>query len=228
MYCKLPQPLSKEDELKYYQLLDEGCTTARTVLIERNLRLVIHVAKKFSNTQIEFEELVSIGNFGLMKAVKTFKPSKGIKLATYATRCISNEILMALRRNRYQMNTVSLEEPLNIDYEGNELRLEDLLGTDADEVSKHLEKEADIDTLRLALARLSPRENQIITMRFGLNNTTALSQREISAALGISQSYVSRLEKQVYTQLKKLFERMGGNVCHTKQRNPVQDMVAVN
>jgi len=198
----LPQPLSPEDELKYIRLLESGCGNAKTVLVERNLRLVIHIVKKFYNTAIEFEELVSIGNIGLIKAVNTFKPSKAVKLATYASRCISNEILMHLRRNKRHVFTVPLDEVLHTDHEGNEQKLEDIVGTGADDVFKDLEAEADREMLRSALAKLSRRDRLIISARYGLDGGESMTQKQVSVAFDLSQSYISRIEKEIYKRLR--------------------------
>nr|MDA8097132.1 RNA polymerase sporulation sigma factor SigE [Clostridia bacterium] len=181
----------------------------RSTLIERNLRLVVYIGRKFENTGVGIEDLVSIGTIGLIKALNTFDPCKRIKLATYASRCIENEILMYLRRNSKTRSEISFEEPLNIDWDGNELLLSDVLGTENDVICKNLEEEVDRKLLRLALQKLSGRERNIMELRFGLNNGTEKTQKEVADMLGISQSYISRLEKRIIKRLKKEMYRFG-------------------
>ena len=178
---------------------------ARSLLIEHNLRLVVYIAKKFDNTGVGVEDLISIGTIGLIKAINTFNPVKNIKLATYASRCIENEILMYLRRNSKTKMEVSIDEPLNVDWDGNELLLSDILGTDEDVISRRMEDEVEITLLAKAINKLSPREQTIIRLRFGLNNAEGKekTQKEVADLLGISQSYISRLEKRIMKQLKK-------------------------
>ena len=178
---------------------------ARSLLIEHNLRLVVYIAKKFDNTGVGVEDLISIGTIGLIKAINTFNPVKNIKLATYASRCIENEILMYLRRNSKTKMEVSIDEPLNVDWDGNELLLSDILGTDEDVISRRLEDEVEITLLAKAINKLSPREQTIIRLRFGLNNAEGKekTQKEVADLLGISQSYISRLEKRIMKRLKK-------------------------
>ena len=178
---------------------------ARSLLIEHNLRLVVYIAKKFDNTGVGVEDLISIGTIGLIKAINTFNPVKNIKLATYASRCIENEILMYLRRNSKTKMEVSIDEPLTVDWDGNELLLSDILGTDEDVISRRMEDEVEITLLAKAINKLSPREQTIIRLRFGLNNAEGKekTQKEVADLLGISQSYISRLEKRIMKQLKK-------------------------
>ena len=199
----LPEPLSPEEEQELLEGLKEKNYDVKKKLIERNLRLVVYVARKFENTQINIEDLVSIGSIGLIKAVNTFDTDKNIKLATYASRCIENEILMFLRKTHNIKTEVSIDEPLNTDWDGNELLLSDVLGTDSDEISKDLEDEVDNRLLYEAIEKLSKREKQIIHLRFGLNNNTEKTQKEVADMLGISQSYISRLEKRIISRLKK-------------------------
>ncbi|HOV69747.1 MAG TPA: RNA polymerase sporulation sigma factor SigE [Clostridia bacterium] len=199
----LPPPLSREEEEKVIASLAEGDAKARGILIEHNLRLVVYIARKFENTGISVEDLVSIGTIGLIKAVNTFDADKKIKLATYASRCIENEILMCLRRTSKLKAEVSLEEPLNVDWDGNELLLSDILGTDADIVHRHLDEEVDKELLASALKRLSMREQNIMSLRFGLNGEPEKTQKEVADKLGISQSYISRLEKRIIKRLKR-------------------------
>ncbi len=204
----LPPPLSSEEELKCLDKLQEGDESIRSVLIERNLRLVVYIARKFENTGICVEDLISIGTIGLIKAVNTFDPSKKIKLATYASRCIENEILMFLRRNSKIKSEISIDEPLNIDWDGNELLLSDILGTDNDIIYKNLEEEIDKELLKIALRKLTNREKRIMDLRFGLSNGEEKTQKEVADMLGISQSYISRLEKRIIFRLKKEINRM--------------------
>ena len=198
----LPPPLSKEEEEYFVQRLINGDEKVRSVLIERNLRLVVYIARKFENTGICIEDLVSVGTIGLIKAVNTFKPDKKIKLATYASRCIENEILMYLRRNSKVKAEISFYEPLNIDWDGNELLLSDILGTDNDEVYNLIEDEVDKQLLLLAMKKLNEREKEIVRLRFGLNGKREKTQKEVADMLGISQSYISRLEKRIIKTLK--------------------------
>lgn len=202
----LPSPLSAEREQE--EILRLGTSDeaeARTILIEHNLRLVVYIAKKFDNTGVGVEDMISIGTIGLIKAINTFNPNKNIKLATYASRCIENEILMYLRRNNKLKLEVSIDEPLNVDWDGNELLLSDILGTDEDCVYKNLENEMERKLLKKALCKLDDRERKIIDMRFGLNsrNGEERTQKEVADLLGISQSYISRLEKKIIRRLKK-------------------------
>lgn len=204
----LPPPLSKEEERELLTLLPEGDQSARAVLIERNLRLVVYIARKFENTGINIEDLISIGTIGLIKAVNTFNPEKQIKLATYASRCIENEILMYLRRNNKLKSEISFDEPLNIDWDGNELLLSDVLGTDEDIITKDLEISVDKSLLKDALSQLNDREKQIMELRFGLIGKEEKTQKDVADMLGISQSYISRLEKKIIRRLKKEFNKM--------------------
>lgn len=202
----LPPPLDGKQEADMIAMLGtEGEKEARSALIEHNLRLVVYIAKKFDNTCVGVEDLISIGTIGLIKAINTFKPDKNIKLATYASRCIENEILMYLRRNSKTRMEVSIDEPLNVDWDGNELLLSDILGTDDDVISRKLEDEVEITLLGKAINKLSPREQTIIRLRFGLNNADGKekTQKEVADLLGISQSYISRLEKRIMKRLKK-------------------------
>jgi RNA polymerase sporulation-specific sigma factor len=204
----LPPPLSKEEESELLVLLTKGDSSARSVLIERNLRLVVYIARKFENTGINIEDLISIGTIGLIKAVNTFNPEKKIKLATYASRCIENEILMYLRRNNKLKSEISFDEPLNIDWDGNELLLSDVLGTDDDIITKNLETKVDKHLLQDALSQLNAREKQIMELRFGLIGEEEKTQKDVADMLGISQSYISRLEKKIIRRLKKEFNKM--------------------
>ena len=204
----LPPPLSSDEENYLIGRLETGDGAVRSVLIERNLRLVVYIARKFENTGIGIEDLVSIGTIGLIKAVNTFDPSKKIKLATYASRCIENEILMYLRRNNKTRTEVSFDEPLNIDWDGNELLLSDVLGTENDIIHKYIEEEVDRKLLYLALQKLNGRERKIMELRFGLNNGAEKTQKEVADMMGISQSYISRLEKRIIKRLKKEIHRM--------------------
>lgn len=202
----LPPPLPREEEAALLERLPEE--KARQVLIERNLRLVVYIAKRFDNTGINIEDLISIGTIGLIKAVNTFRTDKNIKLATYASRCIENEILMYLRKNSNTRTEVSFDEPLNTDWDGKELLLSDVLGTDSDVVMRPIEADADRQMLADAVAKLSPRERDIITMRFGLGGCKELTQKEVADRLGISQSYISRLEKRIILRLRREILRM--------------------
>lgn len=197
----LPAPLPRDEERLLTERLSSGDMEARNTLIEHNLRLVVYIAKKFENTGIGIDDLVSIGTIGLIKAVNTFRVEKNIKLATYASRCIENEILMFLRKTSRLKLEVSLDEPLNVDWDGNELLLGDVLGTDDDVVSRRIEDEAELELLRAAVSRLSERDRQIIELRFGLNGRCEYTQKQVADMLGISQSYISRLEKRILSEL---------------------------
>ena len=204
----LPMPLDSDEEAKILSLLDsDDSLHAKSVLIERNLRLVVYIARKFENTGVNIEDLISIGTIGLIKAINTFKVDKNIKLATYASRCIENEILMYLRRNTRTRSEVSIDEPLNVDWEGNELLLSDILGTDVDVVYKDLEDEVDKTLLANAISKLSERERQIVHLRFGIgpggSDRGEMTQKEVADMMGISQSYISRLEKKIVSRLKR-------------------------
>lgn len=198
----LPPPLTREEETEVFERLLTHDPDARNCLIEHNLRLVVYIAKKFESTGIGIEDLVSIGTIGLIKAVNTFCPTKNIKLATYASRCIENEILMFLRKSSQYRNDLSIDEPLNIDYDGNELLLSDILGTDDDIVNKGIETEAEREILRSAVAELCDREREIMEMRFGLIDGKEKTQKEVADCIGISQSYISRLEKKIIRKLR--------------------------
>lgn len=204
----LPPPLSKTEEQELLIRLPKGDKAARAILIERNLRLVVYIARKFENTGINIEDLISIGTIGLIKAVNTFKPEKKIKLATYASRCIENEILMYLRRNNKLKSEISFDEPLNIDWDGNELKLSDVLGTDNDIITRNLETNVDRHLLINALSQLNAREKQIMELRFGLVGEEEKTQKDVADMLGISQSYISRLEKKIIRRLQKEFNKM--------------------
>jgi RNA polymerase sporulation-specific sigma factor len=204
----LPPPLNSDEEGVLLERLEMGDLSIRDILIERNLRLVVYIARKFENTGIGIEDLVSIGTIGLIKAVNTFDPQKKIKLATYASRCIENEILMYLRRNNKTRSEVSFDEPLNIDWDGNELLLSDVLGTENDIISKPIEEQVDRQLLHLAMGRLTNREKVIMELRFGLDNGVEKTQKEVADRLGISQSYISRLEKRIIRRLRKEFCRL--------------------
>jgi len=204
----LPPPLKREEEARMIALLEQGDGQARNALIEHNLRLVAYIARRFENTGIHIEDLISIGTIGLIKAVGTYQPAKAIKLATYASRCIENEILMYLRKTANQKTELSFDEPLNTDWDGNELLLSDILGTDEDLVVQPLEADVDRQLLRQAMDRLDDRERHIITLRFGLDGRRECTQKEVADRLGISQSYISRLEKRIISRLKKEIIRM--------------------
>lgn len=204
----LPPPLDNDEEISWISKLNETGSNAKQTLIERNLRLVVYIARKFENTGIGVEDLVSIGTIGLIKAVNTFDPDKKIKLATYASRCIENEILMYLRRNSKVKSEISFDEPLNIDWDGNELLLSDILGTENDLIYKYLEDETDKELLDIALRKLNEREKRIMELRFGLNDGIEKTQKEVADMLGISQSYISRLEKRIIKRLKKEINKM--------------------
>lgn len=200
----LPPPLDVIEEEKLLRKLMDNDENAKQILVERNLRLVVYIVKKFENTGIEFEDLISIGTIGLMKAINTFKLDKNIKLATYASRCIENEILMQLRRNSKIKNEISIDEPLNKDGDGNELLLSDVLGTDGDITSKRLEDEVDMKLLKIAISKLNEKEKYIMNLRFGIDGRQKeKTQKEVADLLGISQSYISRLEKRIMNKMKK-------------------------
>ena len=208
----LPPPLSPQEEKALLEKMDEpDDTEVRSILIERNLRLVVYIAKKFDNTGVGVEDLISIGTIGLIKAINTFKIDKNIKLATYASRCIENEILMYLRRSAKTKMEISIDEPLNVDWDGNELLLSDILGTEEDIIYRDLEDEVDRDLLKKAMTILTDREKLIIDLRFGLNSDKGeeMTQKEVADLLGISQSYISRLEKKIMKRLKKEMLRIG-------------------
>ena len=204
----LPAPLSREEERACIARLAEGDQEASATLIEHNLRLVVYIARRFENTGINIEDLISIGTIGLIKAINTFRLDKNIKLATYASRCIENEILMYLRKNGAQRTEVSFDEPLNTDWDGKELLLSDVLGTDSDVVMRPIEADVDRQLLQTAVSHLSPRERDIITMRFGLGGIKELTQKEVADRLGISQSYISRLEKRIILRLRRELQKM--------------------
>ena len=201
----LPPPLTKEREAELLARLDDE--DARKELIEHNLRLVVYIARRFENTGINIEDLISIGTIGLIKAVGTYRADKNIKLATYASRCIENEILMYIRKTANQKAEISLDEPINMDGEGNELLLSDILGTDEDTISRPLEEDVDKKVLRQALETLPPREQEIVFLRYGLEGRKELTQKEVAQTMGISQSYISRLEKRILQRLRKEFLR---------------------
>ncbi len=204
----LPPPLSKEEEEKLTEDNANGDTRARDRLVEHNLRLVVYIAKKFENSGVNIEDLISIGTIGLIKGVNTFRPDKNIKLATYASRCIENEILMYLRKVNQQRLDISLDEPLNVDWDGNELLLSDVLGTDGLEINDNIEQEDERRVLKYCMKTLSPRERLIMNMRFGMDGKKEHTQKEVADILGISQSYISRLEKRIILKLKKDIEKM--------------------
>lgn len=203
----LPTPLTREEEAQVIARLEQGDEEARQTLIERNLRLVVYIARRFENTGVNLEDLISIGTIGLIKAISTYRLDKKIKLATYASRCIENEILMYIRKTANQKTEVSLDEPINMDCDGNELLLSDILGTDEDMIMRPLEDDVDICVLRQALRDLPDREREIVLMRFGLEGRRELTQKEVAQKMGISQSYISRLEKRIMLRLKKEFLR---------------------
>ena len=199
----LPEPLKKEEEIKYLSLAAKGDVEAKNKLIEHNLRLVVYLSKKYENTKIDLEDLVSIGTIGLIKGINTYKMVKNIKLATYASRCVDNEILMYLRKNKKRNADVSLEESLSFDAEGNELHLEDILGTDADLVTKQLEDNDLKDTLLKEIEKLPKRDKEIMKLRYGLFGQKEITQKELAKKLNISQSYISRIEKKVIKKIKE-------------------------
>ena len=199
----LPPPLKGAEEQQALEALEQGDEQAKQLLIERNLRLVVFIARRFENTGVNLEDLISIGTIGLIKAVGTYRRDKNIKLATYASRCIENEILMYIRKIANQKTEVSLDEPINMDYDGNELLLSDILGTDEDMILRPLEDDVDLRLLRQAVKELPDREREIVQLRFGLNGYKELTQKEVAQKMGISQSYISRLEKRIMQRLKK-------------------------
>jgi len=204
----LPPPLTREEEYQLLLKLPNGDKAAKAMLIERNLRLVVYIARKFENTRINIEDLISIGTIGLIKAINTFNIDKNIKLATYASRCIENEILMYLRKTSKLKSEVSFDEPLNIDWDGNELLLSDILGTEEDLIERDIEASVDRKLLNKALDQLTGREKQIMELRFGLVGEEKMTQKDVADLLGISQSYISRLEKKIIKRLQKEFEKM--------------------
>lgn len=205
----LPTPLSREEEGELMERLQQGDQRARQTLIEHNLRLVVYIARRFENTGINIEDLISIGTIGLIKAVGTYQPARSIKLATYASRCIENEILMYLRKSSNRRQDASIDEPLNTDNDGNELLLMDVLTSDQPQVGEELERSAERAALRLAVERLAPRERRIMELRFGLNREKEHTQKEVADTLGISQSYISRLEKRIIKRLRRELETVG-------------------
>ena len=203
----LPPPLKGEQERSALEAMERGDEKARQTLVEHNLRLVVYIARRFENTGTHLEDLISIGTIGLIKAIGTYRMDKNIKLATYASRCIENEILMHIRKISNQKTEVSLDEPINMDCDGNELLLSDILGTDEDMIMKPLEENVDLCVLRQILRELPQREREIVLMRFGLEGRKELTQKEVAQKMGISQSYISRLEKKIMTRLRKEFLR---------------------
>ena len=205
----LPPPLSAEEENYLMKHFDDAGMDVRSILIEHNLRLVVYIAKKFDNTGVGVEDLISIGTIGLIKSINTFAPNKNIKLATYASRCIENEILMYLRKSTRQKTEVSIDEPLKADWDGNELLLSDVLSSDEDIVSRDIEDESEMEMLHAALNKLSPRERKIMDLRFGFSDGEEMTQKEVADMLGISQSYISRLEKRIIGRLRKELVKSG-------------------
>ena len=203
----LPPPLTAEEEADIFEKIEAGNAAARDKLITHNLRLVVYIARKFENSGVGIEDLISIGTIGQIKAVNTFCPSRNIKLATYSSRCIENEILMYLRKNAPLRNEMSIDEPLNVDWDGNELLLSDILGSDPDIVNRNIEQEAEKNLLMDCISHLTEREQFIMCLRFGINGNKEHTQKEVADLLGISQSYISRLEKKIIKRLKKDFER---------------------
>lgn len=199
----LPPPLKGDEEMQALELLELGDDAAKQLLIERNLRLVVFIARRFENTGVNLEDLISIGSIGLIKAIGTYRRDKNIKLATYASRCIENEILMHIRKIANQKTEISLDEPINMDYDGNELLLSDIMGTDEDMIMRPLEDDVDLQVLHQAVNDLPQREREIIIMRFGLQGRQEMTQKEVAEKMGISQSYISRLEKRIMTRLKR-------------------------
>ena len=199
----LPAPLKGNQETEALEAMENGDEEAKTLLIERNLRLVVFIARRFENTGVNLEDLISIGTIGLIKAISTYRRDKNIKLATYASRCIENEILMHIRKIANQKTEISLDEPINMDYDGNELLLSDILGTDEDMIFRPLEEDVDLCLLRQAVSQLPQREREIVLMRYGLEGYQELTQKEVAQKLGISQSYISRLEKRIMQRLKR-------------------------
>ena len=204
----LPQPLTRAEEAELIARMGQGDFSVRQTLIERNLRLVVYLARRFENTGINMEDLISIGTIGLIKAVNTFCPARNIKLATYASRCIENEILMHLRKIQNQKTEVSIDEPLNVDWDGNELLLSDILGTEGDTVNRRLEQEVECNSLRALVNNLGEREQRIMRLRFGLGGGRERTQKEVADIIGISQSYISRLEKKIIRQLREEMQRV--------------------
>ncbi len=204
----LPPPLNKEEEVDVFARLEENDEEAKQILIVHNLRLVVYIAKKFESTGICIDDLISIGTIGLIKAVNTFCPSKNIKLATYASRCIENEILMHLRKVQSGKNDISIDEPLNVDWDGNELLLSDILGTDENVINYHIESDVEKNILISAVNNLGQRERSIMNLRFGLQNNNEHTQKEVADIIGISQSYISRIEKRIIKKLKKDLEKV--------------------
>ena len=213
-----PRPLSASEERMWLERLAQGDLEARNVLIERNLRLVAHIVKKYYAQSSDQDDLISIGTIGLIKGITTFDPGKGARLATYAARCVENEILMYLRRNSKTKMEVSIDEPLNVDWDGNELLLSDILGTDEDVVSRDIENEAEREMLLAAVSELGPREQEIMQMRFGLCGGKERTQKEVAEAIGISQSYISRLEKKIIRKLRKKLEEADQPLTHTASK----------
>ena len=203
----LPAPLKGEQESDALEAMEQGDETAKQTLIEHNLRLVVYIARRFENTGINLEDLISIGTIGLIKSINTYRRDRNIKLATYASRCIENEILMYIRKTAAQKAEVSLDEPINMDYDGNELLLSDILGTDEDQIYRPLEDDVDICVLRQVLSELPQREREIVLMRYGLYGYKEMTQKEVAEIIGISQSYISRLEKRIMLRLRKEFIR---------------------
>ena len=199
----LPAPLKGQEEQDALEQLEQGSEAAKQRLIEHNLRLVVYISRRFENTGVNLEDLISIGTIGLIKAISTYRREKNIKLATYASRCIENEILMHIRKIANQKTEISLDEPINMDYDGNELLLSDILGTDEDMIMRPLEDDVDLCLLRQALSQLPDREREIVAMRFGLEGRKELTQKEVAQKMGISQSYISRLEKRIMLRLRK-------------------------
>lgn len=202
----LPEPLTKEEEEKYVEMFQNGDMKAKDKLIEHNLRLVVYLSKKYENTKVDLEDLVSIGTIGLIKGINTYRNDKNIKLATYASRCIDNEILMYLRKNKKRKADVSLDESLSFDSEGNELHLEDILGTESDIVTKDLEENDMRKIMLREIGKLNERDKQIMVLRYGLNNNDELTQKEVAELLGISQSYISRIEKKVISKISNMIK----------------------
>ena len=203
----LPAPLRGQEEQDALELLERGDESAKQLLIEHNLRLVVYISRRFENTGVNLEDLISIGTIGLIKGINTYRRDKNIKLATYASRCIENEILMHIRKIANQKTEVSLDEPINMDYDGNELLLSDILGTDEDMIMRPLEEDVDLCVLRQALRQLPEREREIVEMRFGLAGRKELTQKEVAQKMGISQSYISRLEKRIMLRLRQAMIR---------------------
>ena len=199
----LPPPLKGAQEQEVLEQMEQGSQEAKQLLVERNLRLVVFIARRFENTGVNIEDLISIGTIGLIKGINTYRRDRNIKLATYASRCIENEILMYIRKIAHQKNEISLEEPINMDYDGNELLLSDILGTDEDVILRPMEDDVDLQLLRQAVSQLPDREREIVELRFGLNNKKELTQKEIAEKMQISQSYISRLEKRIMLKLRK-------------------------